>query len=105
MIIDEIWFYVAIAVLLVIAVFLFFLQSRYQRDAFELSQDLAKAQADLTQINQKFEQLSAEKIRSNNGQFSIKHKPKRVLNELAKKKRKLTACTAKLKKRNSKNNN
>ncbi|VEI46734.1 DNA recombination protein RmuC-like protein [Actinobacillus equuli] len=52
MIIDEIWFYVAIAVLLAIAVFLFFLQSRYQRDAFELSQDLAKAQADLSQINQ-----------------------------------------------------
>ena len=61
MIIDEIWFYVAIAVLLVIAVFLFFLQSRYQRDAFELSQDLAKAQADLSQINQKFEQLAIEK--------------------------------------------
>lgn len=61
MIIDEIWFYIAIAVLLVIAVFLFFLQSRYQRDAFELSQDLAKTQADLSQINQKFEQLSVEK--------------------------------------------
>ena len=61
MIIDEIWFYVAIAVLLVIAVFLFFLQSRYQRDAFELSQDLTKAQSDLSQINQKFEQLAIEK--------------------------------------------
>ncbi|EFX91155.1 RmuC domain protein [Actinobacillus ureae ATCC 25976] len=61
MIIDEIWFYIAIAVLLMIAVFLFFQQSRYQRDAFELSQDLAKAQADLTQINQKLKQLSVEK--------------------------------------------
>ncbi|MCL7720961.1 DNA recombination protein RmuC [Actinobacillus pleuropneumoniae] len=61
MIIDEIWFYVAIAALLIIAVFLFFLQSRYQRDAFELSQDLTKAQADLSQMNQKFEQLAVEK--------------------------------------------
>lgn len=61
MIIDEIGFYIAIAVLLMIAIFLFFLKSRYQRDAFELSQDLMKAQAELTQINQKFEQLAIEK--------------------------------------------
>lgn len=61
MIIDEIGFYITIAVLLMIAIFLFFLKSRYQRDAFELSQDLMKAQAELTQINQKFEQLAIEK--------------------------------------------
>ncbi|WP_373767660.1 DNA recombination protein RmuC [Glaesserella sp.] len=59
--IDEIWLYTAIGCLTLLGLFLFFRQSRYQRDAFELQQDLAQAQTQLTQLSQKHEALSAEK--------------------------------------------
>lgn len=59
--IDEIWLYVALAVCVLIGIYLFFLQSRYQRDAYELSQDLNKITADFHQISEKYENLSQEK--------------------------------------------
>lgn len=60
--INEIWLYVAIGVLALIGIYLFFLQSRYQRDAQELQQDYDKIQADYAQITQKYENISQEKI-------------------------------------------
>ncbi|MDY2946684.1 MAG: DNA recombination protein RmuC [Mannheimia varigena] len=59
--IDDIWLYVALAVCVLIGIYLFFLQSRYKRDAFELSQDLSKITADFNQIQQKYENLAQEK--------------------------------------------
>ncbi|WP_150539127.1 DNA recombination protein RmuC [Actinobacillus vicugnae] len=61
MIVNEIGLYAALVVLVTLAIVLFFLQSRYQRDALELSQDLTKAQAELAQTSQKLEQLTTEK--------------------------------------------
>lgn len=57
--IDEIWLYVAIGVLLLFTLFLFFLQSRYKRDALELQQDLTQIQGQFNQLSQKHEQLTA----------------------------------------------
>lgn len=59
--IDDIWLYVAIAVLFLVGLFLFFLQSRYQRDAVELQQDLNQLQTQFDQLSVKFEQLSLQK--------------------------------------------
>lgn len=59
--IDEVWFYMAIALLMFIALFLFFLYSRSQRDAFELGQDLSQIQTQFEQLSQRYERVSAEK--------------------------------------------
>lgn len=59
--IDDIWLYVAIAVLAFIALFLFFFHSRSQRDAFELQQDLTQLQTQFEQLSLRHEQLSFEK--------------------------------------------
>lgn len=61
MIIEEIWLYIALAVCVLIGIYLFFLKSRYQRDAFELRQDLNKITADFAQTQQKYESLAQEK--------------------------------------------
>lgn len=58
---NEIWLYMAIVVLVTIALFLFFLQSRFQRDALELQQDLNQLQSQFDQLSQRFEQTSFEK--------------------------------------------
>ncbi len=59
--IEEIWLYVALGFLALLAIYLFFLQSRYQRDAFELANNLEKSQQSLTQIIEKFDQVSEQK--------------------------------------------
>lgn len=59
--IDEVWFYMAIALLMFIALVLFFLYSRSQRDAFELGQDLSQIQIQFEQLSQRYERVSAEK--------------------------------------------
>lgn len=58
---DEIWLYVAIAVLMLIALFLFFLQARFRRDSFEFQQDLLQAQENLAHLSAKHDQLLAHK--------------------------------------------
>lgn len=67
--IDEIWLYTAIAMLVVIALFLFFLHSRSQRDVFELQQDLNQLQSQFEQLSQRYEQIAFEK--SQIEQFAI----------------------------------
>ncbi|AKO44989.1 DNA recombination protein RmuC [[Haemophilus] ducreyi] len=61
MVIEVMWLYIALGGLSAIAVYLFFLKSRYQRDAFELQQDLIKAETDTVESNQKLDQLMQEK--------------------------------------------
>ncbi|VEI78330.1 DNA recombination protein rmuC [Mannheimia haemolytica] len=58
---QEIGIYIALAVCVLVGVYLFFLKSRYQRDAYELSQDLDKITANFEQIQQKYEVLAQEK--------------------------------------------
>lgn len=58
---ETLWLYVALAVLGAVVIFLFFLQSRYQRDAFELQQDLTQLEQQFTQTQQTLNQLSQEK--------------------------------------------
>lgn len=58
---ETMWLYVAVAILLLIALFLFFLQSRYQRDAQELEQDLTRVQTQFEQLADKHEQLMMHK--------------------------------------------
>lgn len=59
--IDEIWIYIALAICVIIGIYLFFLKSRYQRDAYELNQDLDIITAKFEQIQQKYEVLAQEK--------------------------------------------
>lgn len=61
MVIEVMWLYIALGGLSAIAVYLFFLKSRYQRDALELQQDLIKAETDTVESNQKLGQLMQEK--------------------------------------------
>ncbi|HHW7518772.1 TPA: DNA recombination protein RmuC [Mannheimia haemolytica] len=58
---QEIGIYIALAVCVLVGVYLFFLKSRYQRDAYELSQDLGKITENFEQIQQKYEVLAQEK--------------------------------------------
>lgn len=58
---DEIWLYAVIALLCLIALFLFFVQSRYQRDAQELTQDLTTMRGQFEQLSERFEQLNQHK--------------------------------------------
>lgn len=58
---ETLWLYIALAVLGGAAIFLFFLQSRYQRDAYELQQDLDQVQQQFTQTQQQLTQVSYEK--------------------------------------------
>ncbi|HDL3542366.1 TPA: DNA recombination protein RmuC [Mannheimia haemolytica] len=46
---------------MLVGVYLFFLKSRYQRNAYELSQDLGKITENFEQIQQKYEVLAQEK--------------------------------------------
>ncbi|HHW7570100.1 TPA: DNA recombination protein RmuC [Mannheimia haemolytica] len=58
---QEIGIYIALAVCVLVGIYLFFLKSRYQRDAYELSQDIDKITANFEQIQQKYEVLAQEK--------------------------------------------
>ncbi|QLB45301.1 DNA recombination protein RmuC [Mannheimia pernigra] len=58
---QDIWSYIALAICMLISIYLFFLKSRYQRDAYELNQDLNRTNTDFTQIQQKYEVLVQEK--------------------------------------------
>lgn len=59
--IDEIWPYLALSCCIIIACYLFFLQSRYHRDSIELQKDLTATTSQLNQTQQKYEQLTQEK--------------------------------------------
>lgn len=61
MIIEEIWLYIALAICVLLGIYLFFLKSHYQRDALELQHDLDKMVLDFTQVQQKYETLIQEK--------------------------------------------
>lgn len=69
---EEIGFYIAFFLSVAIAIFLFFLKSRYQRDAFELSQDLSEAKNHLATLNQKYEQTLSE--RNQLEQWAVQYK-------------------------------
>lgn len=57
----DLWLYLIIALLGATALVLFFRQSRYQRDALELSRDLELANGQLATLSEKHELLSAQK--------------------------------------------
>lgn len=59
--IDPIWLYLALFILFLISIYLFFLQSHYQRDASELRLDLEKSQQDRLHIQQKHDQILLDK--------------------------------------------
>ncbi|MGX3021053.1 DNA recombination protein RmuC [Ursidibacter sp. B-7004-1] len=59
--IDQIWLYIAILCLIVLCLFLFFSNTRYQRDRIELQQDLSQSQQQLEQISSQHQSLLAEK--------------------------------------------
>ncbi|OOR99933.1 recombinase RmuC [Haemophilus paracuniculus] len=59
--IDPIWLYLALFILFLVSIYLFFLQSHYQRDARELRLDLERSQQDLVQIQQKHDQILLDK--------------------------------------------
>ncbi|MCK3654525.1 recombinase RmuC [Pasteurellaceae bacterium Macca] len=64
MIIESVWIYLTLALLLGaigVAIWLFFSQTRYQRDILELSLDLSEREQKLHQLSQKYEQMSEAK--------------------------------------------
>ena len=59
--IDQIWLYIAILCLIVLCLFLFFSNTSYQRDRFELQQDLRQVQQQFEQLSNQHQSLLAEK--------------------------------------------